>query len=118
MSRSDESGALICGSLVPSPGRPAREPSCLGFVRLGPSFESHALPLTQRVRAGRVYHIPPELEGEIWPYLHHREKDGYTLRTVDVFGIDAETGGEVIVQKDVRSRSAFPVSTRPDYVLN
>ncbi|GAA6024617.1 hypothetical protein JCM8202_005080 [Rhodotorula sphaerocarpa] len=51
---------------------------------------------------GRVYHIPPELEGEIWPYLHHREKDGYTLRTVDVFGIDAETGGEVIVQKDVK----------------
>ncbi|POY72952.1 hypothetical protein BMF94_4028 [Rhodotorula taiwanensis] len=51
---------------------------------------------------GRVYYIPPDLETEIWAYLDHREKDGYSLRTVDVFGVDSATGREVVVQRGVR----------------
>ncbi|GAA5882362.1 hypothetical protein JCM3774_004320 [Rhodotorula dairenensis] len=51
---------------------------------------------------GRVYHIPPELAGEIWAYLDHREKDGYSLRTVDVFGIDSRTGAEVVLHRGVK----------------
>ncbi|GAA6003541.1 hypothetical protein JCM10207_000382 [Rhodosporidiobolus poonsookiae] len=50
---------------------------------------------------GRVYYIPPDQANEIWAYLDHREKDGYTLRTVDVYGVN-EQNEEVIVEKDVR----------------
>ncbi|GAA5847836.1 hypothetical protein JCM9279_006658 [Rhodotorula babjevae] len=53
---------------------------------------------------GRVYHIPSEpaqLSDEIWAYLDHREKDGYTLRSVDVFGID-ERGDEVVIESGVK----------------
>ncbi|BGP22492.1 hypothetical protein JCM10295v2_001371 [Rhodotorula toruloides] len=50
---------------------------------------------------GRVYRIPKERSSEIWAYLDHREKDGYTLRTVDVFGVD-EGGKEIIVEEGVR----------------
>ncbi|KAM0746039.1 ChaC-like protein [Meredithblackwellia eburnea MCA 4105] len=46
---------------------------------------------------GRVYRIPVELEETIWPYLDHREKDGYTLRELDVFGVD-EAGKEILVE--------------------
>lgn len=49
--------------------------------------------------AGRVYRIPANIADTIWPYLDHREKDGYTLRTVDVWGI--KDGQEVIIEKDV-----------------
>ncbi|PRQ70017.1 ChaC-like protein [Rhodotorula toruloides] len=51
--------------------------------------------------AGRVYRIPKERSDEIWAYLDHREKDGYTLRTVDVYGVE-ENGNEVIVEEGVR----------------
>ena len=61
--------------------------------------------------AGRVYRIPRELADEIWAYLDHREKDGYTMRTVDVWGL--VDGREVIVEKDVRF-SLFPVCERTD----
>ncbi|GAA5930195.1 hypothetical protein JCM1841_000492 [Sporobolomyces salmonicolor] len=50
---------------------------------------------------GRIYCIPPSRSAEIWAYLDHREKDGYTLRTVDVYGVD-EKGEEVVVEKNVR----------------
>ncbi|GAA6033302.1 hypothetical protein JCM8097_006681 [Rhodosporidiobolus ruineniae] len=50
---------------------------------------------------GRVYYVPPDRAEEIWAYLDHREKDGYTLRTVDVYGID-ENGKEVVVEEGVR----------------
>ncbi|KAI5477582.1 cation transport protein ChaC [Pseudohyphozyma bogoriensis] len=46
---------------------------------------------------GQVYTIPAELAATVWPYLDHREKDGYTLRTVDVFGVGPN--GEEIVCK-------------------
>ncbi|GAA5841777.1 hypothetical protein JCM11251_004062 [Rhodosporidiobolus azoricus] len=49
---------------------------------------------------GAVYYVPPKGAEEIWAYLDHREKDGYTLRRVDVYGID-EAGKEVVVEKDV-----------------
>ncbi|GAA5927341.1 hypothetical protein JCM10213_003445 [Rhodosporidiobolus nylandii] len=50
---------------------------------------------------GRIYYIPPERSEEIWTYLDIREKDGYSLRTVDVYNIDEE-GKEVVVEKGVR----------------
>jgi cation transport protein ChaC len=49
-----------------------------------------------------VYHIPDRLAKEVWAYLDHREKDGYSLRTVDVYGIDPHTGEEVILHTGVR----------------
>lgn len=52
-----------------------------------------------------MYYIPPDLETEIWAYLDHREKDGYSLRTVDVFGVDSATGREVVVQRGVSKPS-------------
>ncbi|GAA5942413.1 gamma-glutamylcyclotransferase [Sporobolomyces koalae] len=50
---------------------------------------------------GMIYHIPPEKAAEAWPYLDHREKDGYTLRTVDVYGLTA-SGDEFVLEQDVR----------------
>ncbi|GAA5910151.1 hypothetical protein JCM6882_006530 [Rhodosporidiobolus microsporus] len=50
---------------------------------------------------GAIYYIPPSRAEEIWAYLDHREKDGYTLRTVDVHGV-GESGEEVVVEKDVK----------------
>ena len=44
-----------------------------------------------------MYHIP-----DVWAYLDHREKDGYSLRTVDVYGIDPHTGEEVVLHTGVR----------------
>lgn len=53
--------------------------------------------------AGNVYRIPVEEAEKIWAYLDHREKDGYTMRTVDVFGI-GDHGEEIVVEKDVSCR--------------
>ncbi|GAA5821682.1 hypothetical protein JCM10212_004397 [Sporobolomyces blumeae] len=51
---------------------------------------------------GKIYHIPATSKSqEIWDYLDYREKDGYTLRTVDVFGTTDE-GEEVLVEEGVR----------------
>ncbi|GAA6019771.1 hypothetical protein JCM11491_005246 [Sporobolomyces phaffii] len=50
---------------------------------------------------GKIYHIPPENSAEIWAYLDHREKDGYTQRTVDVYGL-TPAGDECIVERGVR----------------
>ncbi|KWU41044.1 ChaC-like protein [Rhodotorula sp. JG-1b] len=41
------------------------------------------------------------LAQEVWAYLDHREKDGYSLRTVDVYGIDPHTGKEVVLHAGV-----------------
>jgi hypothetical protein len=49
--------------------------------------------------AGRVYRIPDAIAPEVWAYLDHREKDGYTLRTEDVYSL--KDGEEVVVEKDV-----------------
>ncbi|SCZ92579.1 BZ3500_MvSof-1268-A1-R1_Chr5-2g07997 [Microbotryum saponariae] len=50
---------------------------------------------------GRVYRIPPSQATEIWAYLDHREKDGYTQRRVDVYGLDAQ-GQEVVIEHSCR----------------
>jgi glutathione-specific gamma-glutamylcyclotransferase len=49
---------------------------------------------------GSVFRVPSEEADEIWAYLDHREKDGYTMRTVDVYGL-GENGEEIVVEKDV-----------------
>lgn len=60
---------------------------------------------------GKIYHIPSNSKSqEIWSYLDHREKDGYTLRTVDVFDTN-EDGEEVVVEKNVRAIALFSTST-------
>ncbi|KAF5340542.1 hypothetical protein D9757_014847 [Collybiopsis confluens] len=38
---------------------------------------------------GIAYTIDPAYEVEVREYLDYREKDGYTLETVDVWGVDA-----------------------------
>ncbi|GAA6052458.1 hypothetical protein JCM3770_001123 [Rhodotorula araucariae] len=50
---------------------------------------------------GLCFYIPKDRSDEIWAYLDHREKDGYTLRTVDVYNID-EHGREVMVESGVK----------------
>ncbi|KAJ3823152.1 ChaC-like protein [Lentinula raphanica] len=45
---------------------------------------------------GKAYTIDPAFEKEVREYLDYREKDGYTLETVDVWGVDLD-GEEVIV---------------------
>lgn len=49
------------------------------------------------VRAGVVYTLPKEQAAEIWSYLHHREKDGYSMRVVDVYNEQGE-----VIERDVR----------------
>ena len=48
-----------------------------------------------------MYRIPDAIAPEVWTYLDHREKDGYTLRTENVYSL--EDGKEVVVEKDVSS---------------
>lgn len=55
---------------------------------------------------GRVYYVPQDRSDEVWAYLDHREKDGYTLRSVDVYGVDAD-GREMVVEAGVRLSSAL-----------
>ncbi|KAM0792638.1 hypothetical protein ACM66B_002432 [Microbotryomycetes sp. NB124-2] len=50
---------------------------------------------------GRVYRIPESDSKEIWAYLDHREKDGYTVRHVDVYNLD-EQGREVVVEHNCK----------------
>ncbi|KAK4046886.1 hypothetical protein OIV83_005782 [Microbotryomycetes sp. JL201] len=50
---------------------------------------------------GRVYRIPEDDGEEIWAYLDHREKDGYTVRHVDVYNLD-EQGREIVVEHNCR----------------
>ncbi|GAA5855969.1 hypothetical protein JCM5353_008009, partial [Sporobolomyces roseus] len=66
-------------------------------------WESHRKddPLGSHHVWGKIYHIPPTNSAEIWAYLDHREKDGYTQRKVDVYGTNP-AGNEFVVQKDVR----------------
>ncbi|KAG7095788.1 hypothetical protein E1B28_006489 [Marasmius oreades] len=45
---------------------------------------------------GIAYTIDPVYEAEVRDYLDYREKDGYTMETLDVYGID-ETGGERVI---------------------
>jgi cation transport regulator ChaC len=47
-----------------------------------------------------VYRIPDDIAKEVWDYLDHREKDGYTRKVVDVHGMD-DQGNDIIVEKDV-----------------
>jgi len=46
-----------------------------------------------------VFRIPDAIAAEVWAYLNHREKDGYTLRTEDVYS--QRDGEEVVIEKDV-----------------
>ncbi|GAA5974864.1 hypothetical protein JCM11641_008402 [Rhodosporidiobolus odoratus] len=50
---------------------------------------------------GRIYYISPEQHDDVWAYLDHREKDGYSLKTVDVYGVN-DKNEKVVVEKDVR----------------
>jgi len=55
---------------------------------------------------GCVYYVPQDRSDEVWAYLDHREKDGYTLRSVDVYGVDTD-GREMVVEAGVRLSSAL-----------
>ncbi|KAE9394306.1 ChaC-like protein [Gymnopus androsaceus JB14] len=46
---------------------------------------------------GIAYTIDPAHEAEVRAYLDYREKDGYTLEKVDVYGFDSENGQETIL---------------------
>ncbi|KAJ8082064.1 hypothetical protein PM082_007910 [Marasmius tenuissimus] len=46
---------------------------------------------------GIAYTIDPVYEAEVRDYLDYREKDGYTMETLDVHGIDHETGQERVI---------------------
>jgi cation transport protein ChaC len=50
---------------------------------------------------GSIYAIPQEQESSeaVWEYLDHREKDGYSLKEVDVFSI--VDGVEVMIERAV-----------------
>ncbi|KAH8927822.1 ChaC-like protein [Atractiella rhizophila] len=49
---------------------------------------------------GVAYLIDPAYEKEVFAYLDHREKDGYTLRNVDLYGPSEDgTGERVLVSK-------------------
>ncbi|KAK4050020.1 hypothetical protein OIO90_005210 [Microbotryomycetes sp. JL221] len=50
---------------------------------------------------GRVYRIPEQDSEQIWQYLDHREKDGYTIRKVNVYSIDAQ-GQEIVIESNCR----------------
>jgi len=57
---------------------------------------------------GIAYTIDPVYEAEVRDYLDYREKDGYTMETLDVHGIDAEGVECVII------RNAFCYIGRSD----
>ena len=54
---------------------------------------------THHLAAGLVFRIPDDIAKEVWDYLDHREKDGYTRKIVDVYGKDAD-GNDFLVEKD------------------
>ncbi|KAF9037021.1 ChaC-like protein [Rhodocollybia butyracea] len=58
---------------------------------------------------GIAYTIDPVHEAEVREYLDYREKDGYTLETVDVWGVDSD-GHEKIVLHGARiSKSSLAI---------
>ncbi|KAI0785927.1 ChaC-like protein [Abortiporus biennis] len=59
--------------------------------------ESDAFP-HEDVVWGIAYTIDPLYESEVRDYLDYREKDGYTLETLDVYGVD--NGTEKIIIKN------------------
>ncbi|TFK38806.1 ChaC-like protein [Crucibulum laeve] len=46
---------------------------------------------------GIAYTIDPVYEVEVRDYLDYREKDGYTMETLDIHGVDPETGEEKVI---------------------
>ncbi|KAF8883822.1 ChaC-like protein [Infundibulicybe gibba] len=46
---------------------------------------------------GIAYTIDPVFEAEVREYLDYREKDGYTMETLDIYGIDQTTGTERVL---------------------
>ncbi|KAK1921053.1 ChaC-like protein [Papiliotrema laurentii] len=46
---------------------------------------------------GIAYRIDPEKEQEVRAYLEHREKNGYTLHQVPLYGLSKQTGKEHIL---------------------
>ncbi|KIY71449.1 ChaC-like protein, partial [Cylindrobasidium torrendii FP15055 ss-10] len=46
---------------------------------------------------GIAYTIDPVYEAEVREYLDFREKDGYTLSRIDIWGVDHQTGEERII---------------------
>ncbi|KAJ7584969.1 ChaC-like protein [Mycena floridula] len=50
---------------------------------------------------GIAYTIDPAYEAEVRDYLDYREKDGYTMETLDVFGFDEQRTERVIVHNAI-----------------
>ncbi|KAG7532268.1 hypothetical protein FFLO_03663 [Filobasidium floriforme] len=46
---------------------------------------------------GIAYRVAEEKEKEVWDYLEHREKNGYTAHDVEVFSLNLETQQEETV---------------------
>ncbi|KAI3614387.1 cation transport regulator-like protein [Moniliophthora roreri] len=46
---------------------------------------------------GIAYTIDPVYEAEVRDYLDYREKDGYTMETLDVYGVNEQTGQETVL---------------------
>uniref|UniRef100_A0A0W0EZN8 glutathione-specific gamma-glutamylcyclotransferase n=1 Tax=Moniliophthora roreri TaxID=221103 RepID=A0A0W0EZN8_MONRR len=44
-----------------------------------------------------AYTIDPVYEAEVRDYLDYREKDGYTMETLDVYGVNEQTGQETVL---------------------
>lgn len=71
------------------------------MVTLVRAAEWHSLPNADNLPDGDLvwgmcYKIDPHYAREVKEYLDHREKDGYSCQSVDVYQIDAR--GEEIVR--------------------
>ncbi|KAF9042406.1 ChaC-like protein [Panaeolus papilionaceus] len=49
---------------------------------------------------GVAYTIDPAYESEVRDYLDYREKDGYTMETLNIYGIDPSTKEEKVIIHD------------------
>lgn len=85
-------------------GRARRQRSYLG-VRTHTAIVVPACSPLGSVRR-LVYRIPSDIAEHVWKYLDHREKDGYTMRHVEVYGLD-DDGNETTVEKNVSSGLPF-----------
>jgi cation transport regulator ChaC len=63
-----------------------------------------------------VYEIDPMYADQVQAYMDHREKDGYSLEQVDVWGV--VDGQETIIQKSVRALSPAPEILRSFPLIN
>ncbi|KAF8870595.1 ChaC-like protein [Gymnopilus junonius] len=57
---------------------------------------------------GIAYTIDPAYEAEVRDYLDYREKDGYTMETLDIYGVDEQGAEKVIIQNCYVGRNDNP----------